>query len=522
MQFMFEIKKILIANRGEIALRILRTCKEMGIKTVVLCPMPGQEKNFLETTLADEYYFLEKEGSQGYLDKEKLIEIAKKAKVDAIHPGYGFLAENWQFAMLCEKNRIKFIGPHFKTLRKFEDKIEAKKIARKAGIPILPASEKPIKNKKDLIKWATKIRPPFVLKAQRGGGGIGIRIVNGQISFGDLVTISLGVQRQMASAFADIDFFLEKYLPEVKHIEFQIIGDGKKTVHLGERECSVQRRFQKLLEEAPSSFLDEKLRKEMGQWAIRLGDELRYQGAATVEFLIDKDKNYYFMEVNPRIQVEHPVTEAITGVDIVEQQIKVAEGQRLAFSQDDVYLNGWAIEARVNAEDPQKGFQPSPGKVTKYIPPGGQGVFVHSFLQEGQEIYPYFDSLLAKVIATGKTRKEAIGKLKRALDETVIDGVATTIPFFKMLLAKEEFTSGDFYTNFIEKSGITKELALKPYLQKKIQNGLVEALEEKAVAEMVFNIYQNLKKPENGGGSGDAPISKWVMAERARMFEEGE
>ena len=514
-----EIKKILIANRGEIALRIIRTCKEMGIKTVALCPTPGQEKNFLETTLADEYYFLDKEGSQGYLDRQRLIEIAKAAKADAIHPGYGFLSENWQFAMFCEKNHIRFIGPHFKTLRKFEDKIEAKKIARKVGIPILPASDKPIKTKKDLIKWATQIKPPFVLKAQRGGGGIGIRVINGQISFGDLVTISLGVQRQMAGAFSDIDFFLERYLPEVKHIEFQIIGDGRKVVHLGERECSVQRRFQKLLEEAPSAFLDEKLRKEMGAWAIKLGEELHYQGAATVEFLVDKDKNYYFMEVNPRIQVEHPITEAITGVDIVEQQIKVAEGQRISFSQEDVYFNGWAIEARVNAEDPQKSFQPSPGRVTKYIPPGGQGVFVHSFLQEGQEIYPYFDSLLAKVIATGKTRKEAIGKLKRALDETVIEGVATTIPFFKMLLGKEEFASGYFYTNFIEKSGIVKELSLKPYLQKKCQSDLIASLEEKEVADLVFNIYQNLKK-QDGSGSFSDNLSKWVMAERIRLTEE--
>jgi len=358
-----------------------------------------------------------------------------------------------------------------------------------------------------------------VLKAQRGGGGIGIRIINGEISFGDLVTISLGVQRQMATAFSDIDFFLEKYLPEVKHVEFQIIGDGRNVVHLGERECSVQRRFQKLLEEAPSAFLDADLRNKMGAWAVKIGRELHYQGAATVEFLVDKEKNLYFMEVNPRIQVEHPVTEAITGVDIVEQQIRVAQGQNIGFSQEDVYFNGWAIEARVNAEDPQKGFQPSPGRVVKYIPPGGQGVFVHSFLQEGQEIYPYFDSLLAKVIATGKTRKEAIGKLKRALGETVIDGVATTIPFFKMLLEKEEFVSGDYYTNFIEKSGIVKELSLKPYLQKKCSSDLIAKLEEKEVAEIVFNIYQGLSK-HGGQELSDRSVSKWAFAERMRMLED--
>lgn len=514
-----EIKKILIANRGEIALRILRTCKEMGIKTVALCPVKGQEKNFLETTLADEFYYLEQEGSQGYLDKSRILDIARKAGVDAIHPGYGFLSENWQFALLCERSRIKFIGPYFKTLRKFEDKIEAKKIARKIGIPILPASEDPIKSKKDLVKWATRIKPPFVLKAQRGGGGIGIRVVNGEIDFGDLVTLSLGVQRQMAAAFDDLDFFLEKYIPEVKHIEFQILGDGKNVVHLGERECSVQRRFQKLLEEAPSSFIDEPLRREMGAWAVKIGQEVRYEGAATVEFLVAPDKKFYFMEVNPRIQVEHPVTEAITGVDIVEQQIRISQGQRLSFGQDNVYLNGWAIEARVNAEDPQRNFQPSPGTVTKYIAPGGQGVFVHSFLQEGQEVYPYFDSLLAKIIATGKNRKEAIGKLKRALGETVIEGVATTIPFFNMILDNPEFASGNFYTNFIEKSGIVKDLMLKPYLVKKNAVCTAQHLEEKTIADLAFQLYRQFRQ-QGGLADGAGERSRWVEAARARLFED--
>jgi len=514
------INKILIANRGEIALRILRTCREMGIKTVALCPMPGQEKNFLETTLADEFYYLEKEGSAGYLDKNRIIEIARTAKVDAIHPGYGFLSENWQFALLCERNRIKFIGPHFKTLRALQDKIEAKKIAKKIGVPTVPASDQSIKNKKDLMKWAERIKPPFILKAQRGGGGMGIRVVTGEMNFEELTALSLSVQRQIAGAFDDFDFFLEKYLPEVKHIEFQVLGDGRKAVHLGERECSVQRRFQKLVEESPSAALDDRLRAEMGAWAVKIAEHLRYQGAATVEFLLDKDKNYYFMEVNPRVQVEHPVTEAVTGIDIVEQQIKIARGESIAFGQESIYQNGWAIEVRVNAEDPQKNFIPSPGTVAKYIPPQGQGVFVHSFLQDGQEIYPYFDSLLAKVISYGKDRDAAIVKLKRALSETVIDGVATTIPFFNLLLEKEDFLRGDFYTNFIEKSGIVRELMLKPYLQKKMVCNH-KNLEEQAVADIARAIYLEVKNSVQASGGMSPAVSKWVMADRMEAFESG-
>jgi len=511
------IKKILIANRGEIALRIIRTCKEMGIKTVALCPLPGQESNFLETNLANEYYFLEREGAQGYLDQKRIIEIAKKVKADAIHPGYGFLAENWRFAKLCKKNGIKFVGPHFKTLRKLEDKIEAKRIAQKVGIPTLPASDSSIKTKEDLFKWAFKIRPPFVLKARRGGGGIGIRVIDGEISFGQIFSISLGIQRQMANAFSSTEFFLEKYLPEVKHIEFQILGDGEKFLHLGERECTIQRRFQKLLEEAPSSFLDEKKREEMSRLAVKLGQELRYRGVATVEFLVDNDKNFYFLEVNPRLQVEHPVTEAITGIDIVEQQIRIAQDEKIPFSQENVVLNGWAIEARINAEDPQKNFQPCPGTIQKYIQPGGQGIFLHSFLHEGQEIYPYFDSLLAKVISLDKTRDEAISKLKRALEEMEILGVPTTIPFFKALLENEDFLKGNFTTDFIEKSGILEKL-LPQAPPKRV---LRKEMEEKEIAEIIFQIYRTVKKsekPPTSSGGGETP-SNWVMSERLKMLE---
>jgi acetyl-CoA carboxylase biotin carboxylase subunit len=512
---MFTIKKILVANRGEIALRIIRTCKEMGIKTVALCPKLGLEQNFLETSLADEYYFLEREGAQGYLDQKRIIEIAKKAKVDAIHPGYGFLSENWKFAKLCRKNNIRFIGPHFKVLKKLEDKIKAKKIAQKVGIPTLPASDQSIRTKDELIKWILKIRPPFILKARRGGGGIGIRVINGDVSFGEVFSISLGIQKQMSLAFSDTDFFLEKYLPEAKHIEFQILGDGEKFLHLGERECTIQRRFQKLLEEAPSPFLDDKKRGEMGELAVKLAKELKYQGTGTIEFLVDQNKEFYFMEVNPRIQVEHPVTEAITGIDLVEQQIRIGQEEKLSFSQDDIILNGWAIEARINAEDPQKNFRPVPGKIERYLPPGGQGIFLHTFLHEGQEIYPYFDPLLAKLISWGKGRQEAISKLKRALEEIVIEGIPTTIPFLRTLLEHPDFLEGNFFTNFIEKSGILKKILPKTYGRRLAKP---RQLEEKEIAEIIFRVYKALKQSKKISAEKEAP-SNWVMNERLKMFE---
>ncbi len=508
-------KKILIANRGEVALRIIRTCKEMGIKTVALCPKLGEEQNFLETGLANEYYFLEREGAWGYLDQKRILEIAKKARVEAIHPGYGFLAENWRFAKLCQRNNIKFIGPHFSTLKRLEDKIEAKRIAQKAGLPVLPGSGGSIKTKGDLFKWVMRVKPPFVLKARRGGGGIGIRVINGQINFGEIFSASLGIQRQMSLAFSNTDFFLEKYLSEARHIEFQLLGDGENFIHLGERECTIQRRFQKLLEEAPSTFLDAKKREELGNLVIKLAKDLKYQGAGTIEFLMDPEKNFYFMEINPRIQVEHPVTEAVTGIDIVEQQIRIAQGERLKISQENISLNGWAIEARINAEDPQKNFQPMPGKILKYLPPGGQGIFLHTFLKEDQEIYPYFDSLLAKLISWGKNRTEAISKLKRAFDEFLIEGVPTTIPFFKELLENDDFLQGDFSTDFVEKSGILKNL--KPQIIIKEAAKSREKVEEKEIAEIIYQIYQSIKKTEKIPQE-KTTASNWVMSERLKML----
>ncbi len=511
---MKKINKILIANRGEVVLRIIRTCQEMGIKTVALCPQEGQEPHFIETRLADEYYFLNEEGAKGYLNQEKIIEIAKEAKVDAIHPGYGFLSENWEFAKRCRKNKIIFIGPDHKTLKSLEDKIEAKKIAKKAGIPTLPASDKPIKSKKDLVKWIKKIKPPFILKAQKGGGGIGIRIVNGKINFKDLLKISGGIQRQMSSAFSDTNFFIEKHLQNARHIEVQILGDGKKAIHLGERECTIQRRFQKLLEESPSPFLNRKERKKVWDLAVKLAKKHKYKGAGTVEFLLDEDKNPYFLEVNPRLQVEHPVTEAITGVDIVEQQIRIARGEKLSISQSDIAFDGWAMEARINAEDPSKDFRPTPGTVRKYLAPGGQGIFLHTFLHEGQKVFPHFDSLLGKIIAYGEDREEAISRLKRALEEINIGGVPTNIPFFKVLLKNKDFLKGNFTTNFIKKTDILKKLKEEPKTKKTF---LVEELNEEEIAELIYEVYKKMKKTikTNGGSS----TSNWVMAQRLKMLQ---
>jgi len=508
------IKKILIANRGEIALRIIRTCKEMGIKTVALCPEKGQEANFLETSLADEFYYLEREGAKGYLDIKRILEIAKKAKVDAVHPGYGFLAENWLFAKLCEKQKIKFIGPHYSVLKKLEDKLESKKLVRKLKVPILPMSDSSIKSLKDLRKWVFKIGYPFVLKARRGGGGIGIRAVNGEISVGEIFVLALGIKRQMSSAFGDTEFFLEKYLPGAKHIEFQVVGDGKKFLHLFERECSLQRRFQKILEEAPSPTLDEKLREKMASEALKIVKELKYETVGTVEFLLDEKKNFYFLEINPRIQVEHPVTEAITGIDLVEQQIRISQGEKLKISQDDVFINGWAIEMRINAEDPFQNFKPSPGKVESFFAPGGQGIFIHTFLHEGQEILPYFDPLLVKLIGFGKDRKEAISKLKRALAEIRIEGIKTNIPLFQALVEEEEFLKGNYTTDFIEKSKILEKMKVPPVVQPSFPKK--PEFSEEVLAELVFQIYSQLR----GKKEKEETISPWQIVERLKFFEE--
>jgi acetyl-CoA carboxylase biotin carboxylase subunit len=507
-----EIKKILIANRGEIALRIIRTCKEMGIKTVALCPEKGQENHFLETRLADEYYYLEKPGAEGYLDIKKLLEIAKKAKVDAIHPGYGFLSENWLFAKLCQKNKIIFIGPHHSILKKFEDKMEAKKLAKKLKIPVLPMSEEPVNSFKDLKKWILRIEPPFVLKARRGGGGIGIRSINRDITIGEIFNLAAGIKRQVFQAFKDSEFFLEKYLPSARHIEFQILGDGKSFIHLFERNCSIQRRFQKILEEAPSPDFSLALREKMAQASLALAKEVKYQTVGTVEFLVDENENFYFLEVNPRIQVEHPVTEAITGVDLVEWQIRISQGEKLKLNQEQIKPEAWAIETRICAEDPSQNFRPSPGRIEKLVLPGGQGIFVHTFLHEGQEVFPYFDSLLMKLISFGKDREEAVLRLKRALEEVIIEGIPTNISLFKKILEEEEFLEGKYTCQFLEKNKILEKLQREKICFPPIQEKTI--LPEEEIANLIWHIWRQLK---DKGEVGAPKVSRW---KHFYLFEE--
>jgi len=512
-----EIKKILIANRGEIAIRIIRTCKEMGIKTVALCPQKGEEENFLETKLADEYYFLEEEGILGYLDQRKIIEIAKRAGVQAIHPGYGFLAENGNFADLCQKNNIKFIGPRGDTLRKLGNKIEATKIAKNIGFPLLPGFYKSIQNEKECLELARKIGTPFILKAVNGGGGIGIEIIE-KIEPEKLMAVFQTLKRETAHAFGSDQIFIAKFLPNPHHIEIQILGDGKgKVLHFGERECSVQRRNQKLIEEAPSPFLDKKLREKMSNLAMRMGQSLKYENLGTIEFLVGEDKKFYFLEVNSRLQVEHPITELITGFDLVEQQIRIARGEALDLKQKDIKFSGWAMEFRIYAEDALNNFQPQAGIITKYLPPGGKGIEIHSFCQPEQKIFPYFDNLISKLVIFAENRKLVIERAKRAFDEYLIEGVPTLIPFYRVLLENKNFLEGKINTSFIEKEGIIQTLGEKyPKIEFPKEIKTEKIIGEKELAVFLARLYQNLKKEE----SKESETSKWKLMERMQMFFE--
>ncbi|MBP6891081.1 ATP-grasp domain-containing protein [Candidatus Parcubacteria bacterium] len=510
-----QINKILIANRGEVALRVIRTCKEMSIKTVALCPVKGQEDDFLETKLADEFYYLGKEGVAGYLDQSRIIEIAKISKADAIHPGYGFLAENSEFVKLCKDNQIKFIGPNSDTLKKLGDKIEAKKIARKCGIPILPSTLKECQNEKECKEMVKTIGLPCLLKAVDGGGGIGIDIIDKR-NEKQLFAIFEKLKRVSLSAFGSGRIFVEKFLIDPRHIEFQVIGDGKgNAVHLFERECSIQRRHQKLIEEAPSSFLGWKLRKRMGNAAVKIIKYLKYEGVATVEFLVDSKKNYYFGEVNPRLQVEHPVTELITGIDLVEQQIKIAKGEKLQLKQHDIKMNGWAMEFRICAEDPANNFVPQSGKISEYIVPGGKGVEVHSFCRGGQKIFPYFDSLISKMVVYAKDRNSVIKRAKRAFDEYIINGLITNLSFHKTVLENDNFIKGNLSTSFIDKEDIvaqTKKNFKKVSKKRQIKGKMID---QEDLAYIIANVYKESAQSCNHNGHND----KWNLSNRMQIFE---
>ncbi|MBN2082944.1 acetyl-CoA carboxylase biotin carboxylase subunit [bacterium] len=440
-------KRILVANRGEIAMRIIRTCRELGIESVAL--FSDADANAVHIVMAD---FAENlpgnSPAETYLNIDLIIDICKKYKVDALHPGYGFLAENADFAQACADNGIVFIGPSPQAIRDLGNKLKAKEIARAAGTPTVPGTESALTDVKDAEAFAKEAGFPLMLKAAAGGGGRGMRIVR---NLEELPKLFTSCQNEARGAFGSDEIFIERYIEKPKHIEFQILADEHgNCIHLGERDCSIQRRHQKLIEEAPSPALTPELREEMGATAVALAKAAGYSNAGTVEFLLDQENRYYFMEMNTRLQVEHPVTEMVTFVDLVQAQLLIAAGNPLHIKQEDVQIRGWAFEARINAEDPLRGFVPDMGTLKRYLPPAGGGIRLDSGAYEGYTIPSHYDSMVGKLIAFARTREKAMAKMLRALDEYVITGVRTTIPFHSYVFKHPAFTSGNFHTGFIE------------------------------------------------------------------------
>ncbi|MFK2825534.1 acetyl-CoA carboxylase biotin carboxylase subunit [Bacillus sp. B190/17] len=442
------LKKILIANRGEIAVRIIRACKEMNIQTVAI--YSEADKEALHVKLADEAYCIGKAPSkESYLNTVNIISIATITGVDGIHPGYGFLAENADFSELCRDCRIAFIGPSPQAIRKMGIKDVARDTMKEAGVPIVPGSDGIIKDYEEGVKIAEKIGFPVIIKATAGGGGKGIRVAYDQEELKKGIEVT---QQEAETAFGNPGVYLEKFIEDFRHVEIQIMADSHgNVIHLGERDCTIQRRMQKLIEETPSPAISPETREKMGEAAVLAAKAVDYVGAGTVEFIYDhKEDTFYFMEMNTRIQVEHPITEMVTGVDLIKEQIRAASGYPLQLKQEDVTMTGWSMECRINAENPAKNFMPSPGEVKEYTLPGGFGVRVDSAVYAGYKIPPFYDSMVAKLIVHGRTREEAIAKMVRALDEFIVEGVSTTIPFHKALLQNEVFLSGNFNTNFLE------------------------------------------------------------------------
>ena len=441
-------KKVLIANRGEIAVRIIRACRELGLETVAV--FSEADRNALHVRYADEAYLLGPAPSrESYLRADKILDVAKKSGADAIHPGYGFLAERDDFAAKCADLGITFIGPKPSSIAAMGDKAEARATVIKAGVPVVPGTED-VGNMTDddLLRIAPQIGFPLLIKATAGGGGKGMREVR---SIEEMPTLLQSARREAESAFGDGNVYLEKLVEGARHIEFQIIADSHgNVIHLGERECSIQRRHQKLVEEAPSPFLDEELRQKMGSVAVKAAKAVDYINAGTIEFLVDKDRNFFFLEMNTRLQVEHPVTEMVTGIDIVAEQLRIARGRQLSYTQEQVKFNGHAIECRVNAEDPFNNFVPSTGRITHSIIPTGPGVRVDTGVYPGFEITPYYDPMIAKLIVWGETRAQAILRMRRALEEYRIVGVHTNIPFHQTLMDSHRFMGGQFDTRFVE------------------------------------------------------------------------
>ncbi|HKP81667.1 MAG TPA: acetyl-CoA carboxylase biotin carboxylase subunit [Pyrinomonadaceae bacterium] len=441
-----KFKKILIANRGEIACRIIWTCKEMGIKTVAV--HSDVDRDSLHVRFADEAACIGPAPSaQSYLNIPAIISTAEIFNVDAIHPGYGFLAESAYFAEICEACNIKFIGPSANVIRLMGDKIEARRVMHEAGLPIVPGSKGGVTSEEEGIKVARDIGYPVIVKASAGGGGRGMRIVRSEQELGKALETA---STEAAAAFNDGSVYIERYIEKPRHIEIQVLADEfGECIHLGERECSIQRRHQKLMEEAPSTVLTPELRQRMGEAAVGACKKLGYSSAGTVEFLLDVHGNFYFMEMNTRIQVEHPVTEMVTLADIVRNQIRIAEGEPLGYTQDELLIVGHAIECRINAENPET-FAPSPGVISAFNLPGGPGVRVDTFVYSGYQVTPFYDSLIAKVIVHARTRELAIARMKRALEAMVIEGIKTTIPLHQKIMDDPRFRSGDIGTDFME------------------------------------------------------------------------
>lgn len=440
-------KKILVANRGEIAVRIIRACKELDIRTVAI--YSDVDKESLHTKLADESVCVGPANSaQSYNNIPSILTAAEITDSEAIHPGYGFLSENPQFAEACLSSGIVFIGPSAESIRLGGDKAKARQTMKRRGVPVVPGSEGPVITEESALKVAKKIGFPVIIKASAGGGGRGMRIAKDEAEFEKQYYMA---QREALTAFGNGELYLEKYITEMRHVEVQILGDAKgNIIHLGERDCSIQRRHQKLIEESPSFIATQKFRKKIGDYAVKAARALKYRNAGTVEFIVDPDNNIFFMEMNTRLQVEHPVTEYVSGVDIVKEQIKIAAGLPLEWKQAQIKLSGHAIECRINAEDPER-FIPCPGKITFLSLPGGPGVRIDTAAYNGCVIPPHYDSLIAKLIVHGRDRTEAIARMKRALDEFIIEGIKTTIPFHKKVLSSPAFIKGDFTTGFVEK-----------------------------------------------------------------------
>lgn len=439
-------KKVLIANRGEIAIRVMRACRELDVKSVAV--YSDADKNSLFAKYADEAYNIgEPAPAKSYLNIDKIIDVAEKCGAEAIHPGYGFLAENARLGEECEKHGIKLIGPKGSVINSMGSKIESKKLMQKAGVPVVPGASKGISSIDEAVSMAESIGYPVIVKASAGGGGIGMRTVYEE---DELVRAIESTQSVAASAFGDSTVYIEKYIEEPRHIEFQILADEHgNTIHVADRECSIQRRHQKLIEEAPSPIMTDELRDQMGSAAVKAAASIGYTNAGTVEFIYS-DGHFYFLEMNTRIQVEHPITEFVTGVDLVKEQIKIASGRELCCSQDEIQVHGHAIECRINAEDPLNDFAPNPGKITGYRSPGGTGVRVDSGVYMNYTIPPFYDSMISKLIVWGRTRNEAIARMRRALSEYIILGVKTTLPFHKSMMNNSHFIEAQLHTHFVD------------------------------------------------------------------------